>query len=288
MVDRIYGDIPGFPVGTTFVNRATLAASKVHRPLQAGICGGIDGAESLVVSGGYIDDEDYGDELVYTGQGGNDPATKRQIADQELTRGNAGLARSQLDGRPVRVVRGAGGDRKYSPASGLRYDGLFRVVDHWHETGKDGYRIWRFRLVTLDSTDLPPSPPAGATGPAERVATVVQRLIRSTKVAVQVKLMHDFTCQVCGLRLMTPAGPYAEAAHIRALGKPHDGPDEQGNVLCLCPNDHVRFDAGSIYIDAAWIVRDSSTHAEVGPLRKSAAHAIDPTQLAYHREHHVP
>jgi hypothetical protein len=79
-----------------------------------------------------------------------------------------------------------------------------------HEMGKDGYRIWRFRLVTLDSADLPPAR-SGDTAPAGRVATVVQRLVRSTNVAAQVKLMHDFTCQVCGLRLMTPAGPYAEA-----------------------------------------------------------------------------
>ncbi|GAB3333735.1 YDG/SRA domain-containing protein [Micromonospora halotolerans] len=69
-----------------------MAASKVHRPLQGGICGGKDGAESIVVSGGYVDDEDYGDEIVYTGQGGNDPSTKRQVAHQELTLGNAGLA----------------------------------------------------------------------------------------------------------------------------------------------------------------------------------------------------
>jgi hypothetical protein len=69
-----------------------------------------------VVSGGYIDDEDFGDELIYTGHGGNDPATKQQIADQELDApGNAGLARSQLDGLPVRVIRGASGDPAYSP-----------------------------------------------------------------------------------------------------------------------------------------------------------------------------
>lgn len=74
----------------------------VHRPGQAGICGGKDGAESIVVSGGYVDDEDYGDEIIYTDHGGNDPTTKRQNADQHLTRGNAGLARSQLEGYPVR------------------------------------------------------------------------------------------------------------------------------------------------------------------------------------------
>src|SRR5687767_1604213 len=107
---RTYGEIPGYPVGSLFKNRTELAATPVHRPRMAGICGGEDGAESIVVSGGYVDDEDFGDEIIYTGHGGNDPITKHQIADQQLIKGNAGLARSQLDGNPVRVIRGAGGD----------------------------------------------------------------------------------------------------------------------------------------------------------------------------------
>jgi integrase len=41
---------------------------------MAGISGGErEGADSIVVSGGYEDDEDYGDVIVYTGAGGNDP-----------------------------------------------------------------------------------------------------------------------------------------------------------------------------------------------------------------------
>src|SRR5437016_7008157 len=110
MADRKFGEIDGYPPGSGFANRLEIAAALVHRPTQGGICGGKDGAESIVVSGGYVDDEDHGNEIVYTGQGGNDPATKRQVADQVLALGNVGLARSQLDGRPVRVIRGAGGD----------------------------------------------------------------------------------------------------------------------------------------------------------------------------------
>ncbi|GAA1569984.1 HNH endonuclease [Dactylosporangium maewongense] len=293
MPQRTYGEIPGFPAGSTFKNRADLAETGVHRPLQGGICGGRDGAESIVVSGGYVDDEDHGSELIYTGQGGNDPTTKRQIADQTLTLGNAGLARNQLDGNPVRVIRGAGGDTAHSPAAGLRYDGLFRVVDHWHETGKDGFRIWRFRLVSLESTDLPPDVSIAttevevATGPAERVQTVIQRLVRSTAVANGVKQKHNFRCQICGTQLSTPAGLYAEAAHIRALGKPHLGPDVMSNVLCLCPNHHVLFDAGAIYVDGRGIVRETLTHEELGKLTTLPGHVVDPVQLAYHREVHA-
>ncbi|GAA2579984.1 HNH endonuclease [Dactylosporangium fulvum] len=203
-----------------------------------------------MVSGGYVDDEDFGNEIVYTGQGGNDPSTKRRIADQTLTLGNAGLARSQLDGNPVRVVRGASGDPAHSPSIG------FRPLD---ELGG---------------------------GPADRVKTVIQRLVRSTVVANGVKQKHNYRCQVCGVQLMTAAGPYAEAAHIRALGKPHNGPDVMSNVLCLCPNHHVLFDAGAIHVDATGVVRDTLTGAEISKLLTVPGHTIDPSQLAYHRESH--
>lgn len=107
MADRVFGHILGNPTGTTYVNRQAVAQAGVYRPLQGGICGGANGAESIVVSGGYIDDQDYGDVIVYTGQGGRDP----EMANQELTRGNLGLARSHLDGLPVRVIRGFEGNK---------------------------------------------------------------------------------------------------------------------------------------------------------------------------------
>ena len=73
MAARRFGDV-GVAVGTLFSDRKALAAAGVHRPLQAGISGsGHDGADSVVVSGGYEDDVDDGDVLVYTGHGGHDP-----------------------------------------------------------------------------------------------------------------------------------------------------------------------------------------------------------------------
>ncbi len=213
MADRVFGHLPGQPVGKTYVDRREASRAGVHRPNQGGICGGADGAESIVVSGGYVDDRDYGKVIVYTGQGGRDPDSGRQTADQELIRGNLGLARSCLDGLPVRVVRGHEGDPAHSPPSGYRYDGLFRVEEYWQETGLDGYQIWRFRLVALAEDDLnppensedPDTPPAPG-----RVESTIQRIVRSTYVAESVKQLHEHTCQVCGFRLTTPAGPYAE------------------------------------------------------------------------------
>ncbi|OBI29843.1 SRA-YDG domain-containing protein [Mycolicibacter sinensis] len=288
MAERVFGHIPNNPVGTTYVNRQAAYRAGVHRQLQAGICGGADGTESIVVSGGYIDDEDHGDAIIYTGQGGRDPDSGRQIADQELIRGNLGLARSHLDGLPVRVIRGFEGDKTYSPATGYRYDGLFRVDEYWQETGTDGYRIWRFRLSALaNNTALPPEAAEASIAPlaTERVETTVQRIVRNTKVAAKVKALHNYTCQVCGTRLETAAGPYAEAAHIRALGAPHNGPDTLENLLCLCPNDHVLFDTGAIFVDSNGHVVNSGDGAAVGRLATRSGHMPDQAYLAYHRRH---
>ncbi|MFY1635846.1 YDG/SRA domain-containing protein [Solwaraspora sp. WMMB335] len=288
MAERTYGEIPGYPPGSTFANRNALAGSKVHRPLQGGICGGADGAESIVVSGGYVDDEDYGNEIVYTGQGGNDPRTKRQVADQKLTLGNLGLARSRLDGNPVRVIRGAGGDKDHSPTAGFRYDGLFRVVDHWTATGTDGFKIWRFRLVAIEIRDLPEKlgQPA-AHEPVSRVEATIQRLARSAARATEVKRLHDYTCQICNTRLVTPAGPYAEACHIKPLGKPHNGPDVTENLLCLCPNHHLLFDTGALYIDSDGRVHDTINNTAIVDLQLTDKHPIDWSFAEYHRQSHL-
>lgn len=145
----MFGHVPGFPPGSHFEDRQALAAAGVHRPPQAGICGRADeGAESIVLNGGYVDDEDLGDVVLYTGAGGNDRASGRQVADQTLTRTNRALATSLLAGLPVRVIRGARGAHA-PPASGYRYDGLYRVADYWAETGLDGFRVWRFRLERI-------------------------------------------------------------------------------------------------------------------------------------------
>jgi putative restriction endonuclease len=191
-------------------------------------------------------------------------------------------------------VRAADGQRcvprhgLYSPSSGYRYDGLFRVDEYWQETGKDGFRIWRFRLVAVDGeTSKFTAAEGGSQTPAApgRVETTIQRIVRSTKVAEAVKHLHDYTCQVCGTRLTSPAGPYGEAAHIRALGLPHNGPAVLENLLCLCPNDHVLFDAGAIYIDHSYGVRESGTHTSLGALTLRAGHTPDHNYISYHREH---
>ncbi|WP_218136799.1 MULTISPECIES: YDG/SRA domain-containing protein [unclassified Streptomyces] len=287
-----FGAPPHVRVGDTFKRRRTLARARVHRPTMAGICGTrASGAESIVVSGGYDDDEDYGDEIIYTGQGGRDEKTKKQCKDQELTLGNAALVTSYSTGAPVRVIRGAGGERRYSPAVGLRYDGLYRVEECWSQRGKSNFLVWRYRLRAIGSVDkqaatnITRSFPVGNATPG-RKETSTQRIIRSTKVADYVKKIHAYACQVCGLRIETPTGAYAEAAHIKPLGHPHNGPDEIDNVLCLCPNHHTAFDFGMLIINDDRSVTQRGSEPRTYQLREIPGHVINTKYLAYHRGHH--
>jgi putative restriction endonuclease len=273
------GEIQGIPLGSPFATRRKLYESGVHRALQAGIVGGAStGAESIVLSGGYVDDEDLGSEIIYTGRGGRDPSSGRQIADQQFTGQNQALVTSCLQGLPVRVVRGSQNDSPNSPTSGYRYDGLYRVDGYWHAPGNDGFLVCQYRLLTLNPNEIVPIVPHGASGVAPRVSSTVLRIVRDTAVSRSVKQLYDFRCQICGTRLECEGGPYAEAAHIRPLGSPHHGPDVIGNILCLCPNHHVLFDNGAISV-----ADDFSLIGLDGRLDVSGGHAVDVAQLAHQR-----
>ena len=55
---------------STFSDRRGLHDRGVHRGLMRGIA---PAGSSIVLSGGYPDDEDFGDRVIYTGEGGCDP-----------------------------------------------------------------------------------------------------------------------------------------------------------------------------------------------------------------------
>ena len=290
---RNFGHIEGVTVGSLFADRRALRDAGIHLPLQAGVAGDQhEGAESIVMSGGYIDDEDHGDLIIYTGAGGNDPNTRQQIADQQLVRGNLWLTISCNEGRPIRVVRGASHRSPHSPPSGYRYDGLYSVEKCDEERGRDGFYIWRFRLQTFNEVPMGsmgseiaalPIAEEGQDQPAPRGDVTSQRIIRNTMVGTRVKQLHDYTCQICGTHIQTKTGPYAEAAHIRPLGRPHDGPDVTSNILCLCPNCHVKFDRHALYVEADNSVCSTATRNPIGQLRVISSHAINFTHLDYQK-----
>jgi len=75
---------------------------------------------------------------------------------------------------------------------------------------------------------------------------------------------------------------YAEAAHIVPLGGGYDGPDDEENILCLCPNHHAAFDHGGIYVLDSLEVLDVNG-APLGELTVASDHPLNAEHLAAHR-----
>jgi len=156
MSNIFFGTPLGVNEGQVFKSRLDLIEAGLHRFTIHGIDGnGSDGAAAIVLSGGYEDDVDLGDEIIYTGHGGNDTSTKKQVENQSWeSAGNMGLVISQINKLPVRVIRSYKHDSEFSPESGYKYGGLYKVVDNWDEIGKSGYLICRFKLVKEEILNL--------------------------------------------------------------------------------------------------------------------------------------
>lgn len=266
-----------------FASRKELYEAGLHNSYQKGIGKAKNGTDfvSIVLSGGYVDDEDFGDEIIYTGEGGRDASTGRQIADQEIRAGNKNLVAAFEAGEPVYVTRGSGHKGNYSPASGYRFAGEYYIAEHWIERGRDGFSVIRFKLVKSDAFVKPPNEHGQGARRAEIVST---RVIRDTKLSTTVKELYDYTCQVCGTQIGLPTGNfYMEGAHIRPLGKPHDGPDNLSNILCLCPNHHLMFDkyCYSINPDTLELIGIN------GRLTLKNEHDLERAHLVYHYENYL-
>lgn len=284
----IFGEIKDIEEGQWFKGRKEMMPTSFHRKWAAGIDGnGNEGAAAIVLSGGYEDDFDSGDEIIYTGAGGNDANTGKQIEDQTWGNpGNAGLLKSMNEGLPVRVIRGYKHKSDLSPKSGYSYSGLYSVVDAWEEKGKSGNKICRFRLEYSGQNAKRKSPEEieldYRTRDKKRKEGTVLRIIRDTKIATAIKKLYNYECQVCGITITTKSGRYAEGAHIRPLGKPHDGDDNSDNVICLCPNHHVMFDKGIFSIlENLNLIGNNSGSLYVHP-----KHKLKKSNLEYHRKSH--
>lgn len=117
------------------------------------------------------------------------------------------------------------------------------IVNHCHNDRDFDAVLSFFSLepdatpVAVDSTD--------STGP-ERVQVNTYHILRDTAIARQVKKEEKCRCQLCQTTLSLVGRLYAEAHHIKPLGKPHHGPDARENILCVCPTCHVKLDYGAI------------------------------------------
>ncbi|ONM34937.1 Histone-lysine N-methyltransferase H3 lysine-9 specific SUVH4 [Zea mays] len=128
--EKTIGHLPGIDVGDHFYSRAEMVVLGIHSHWLNGIdFMGLkyQGKEysnltfplatCIVMSGVYEDDLDKADEIIYTGQGGNDLlGNHRQIGSQQLKRGNLAL----------------------------------KVVDDWVQKGVQGHVVFKFKLKRLE------------------------------------------------------------------------------------------------------------------------------------------
>ncbi|KAI8001306.1 Histone-lysine N-methyltransferase, H3 lysine-9 specific SUVH5 [Camellia lanceoleosa] len=101
---NIIGSVPRVEVGDEFQYRVELALVGIHHLYQAGIDyinqGEMIIATSIVALGGYPDDLDNLDVLIYSGQGGSAVGRDKQHKDQKLERGNLALKNSITANNP--------------------------------------------------------------------------------------------------------------------------------------------------------------------------------------------
>ena len=97
-----------------------------------------------MLAGQYEDDVFGEEEILYAGNGGRDPKTGHQIADQVATGTNRALLKSVETGLPVRVLRKVpaeeGGPDVY------RYEGLLPCVVRAMGRVSPGFKVFVFRL----------------------------------------------------------------------------------------------------------------------------------------------
>ncbi|EEF36840.1 histone-lysine N-methyltransferase, H3 lysine-9 specific SUVH1 [Ricinus communis] len=150
------GAVPGVEIGDIFFFRMEMCVIGLHSQSMAGIDymivrGDIDEdplAVSIVSSGGYDDEAEDRDVLIYSGQGGNANSNKKEAADQKLERGNLALERSLHRANEVRVIRGMK-DTLSQAAKVYMYDGLYRIQESWVDKGKSGCNIFKYKLVRV-------------------------------------------------------------------------------------------------------------------------------------------
>ncbi|KAI3929714.1 hypothetical protein MKX01_025882 [Papaver californicum] len=162
--EKQFGALPGVEVGQQFLARCEMVALGLHGHWINGIdymsTSYADKekykgytfplAVSIVISGQYEDDVDNADDVVYTGQGGNDlKGSGQQSGNQKLLRGNLALKHNVDNHVPVRVIRGH--KSKHSLCGKVyTYDGLYKVVNYWAEKGISGFTVYKFRLKRLE------------------------------------------------------------------------------------------------------------------------------------------
>ncbi|KAJ6797495.1 histone-lysine N-methyltransferase, H3 lysine-9 specific SUVH1-like [Iris pallida] len=149
------GAVPGVEVGDMFYFRFEMLLVGLHSQVMAGIdrmtarFGNEEDtvAIGIVSAGGYENEEEDVDALIYSGQGGSSGRNDKKIFDdQKLERGNLALERSLHWANGIRVIRSAKDPSSLTNKIYI-YDGIYKVRESWVEKGKSGFNMFKFKLL---------------------------------------------------------------------------------------------------------------------------------------------
>jgi hypothetical protein len=144
----------------------------------------------------------------------------------------------------------------------------------------------------------PPSPAdlswlteAGSDAAVDREISTRLGQKRDQVLAVKMKDLYKHVCMACGETLVIGLDPerrYAEAAHIKPLGKPHNGPDKAGNLIVLCPGHHIQLDRGIISLESApgggvrFVSRIPKDPVHKKAVTLTSGHTLDAACVSWH------
>jgi len=164
--DKVASDVigrNGLQVGQWWPLRICALRDGAHGAMQAGIAGGAtEGTYSIVVSSEVpahtnIDtllilvtdayegmDKDEGNVIIYSGSNSHDNEDPKNPV---LTHATNGMRLAFKKRRPIRVIRTAGSPWKGAPRVGLRYDGLYTILEEKSLKNRNGGAYLAFKLV---------------------------------------------------------------------------------------------------------------------------------------------
>jgi len=126
----------------------------------------------------------------------------------------------------------------------------------------------------------------------QRRAREIAAQIRNPKNVRELKALYNNECAFCKTQTVGGLDPttfYSEAAHVKPVGEPHNGPDRKDNMLLLCSEHHLQFDRGlhSIKIEGGRLYVQSKipqSPIDGNELIMQAPHALREDCIKYHRK----
>lgn len=102
-----------------------------------------------------------------------------------------------------------------------------------------------------------------------RVIREIEIILRKKNLVDKIKKLYYNTCQLCENQVVIGENKYySEVHHIIPLGKPHNGIDSLENMVCVCPNCHIKLDFKAIPLNE--------------DILKQNRHKISSKSLKYH------